>query len=144
MTRATRNNNPLNIRRSGDRWLGLAPEQSDPEFCRFVAAQWGWRAALALLTRTYYGKHGLDTPRAIIGRWAPPDDGNDTKAYIRAVCIQSDFGPDEPLGPPDEHPTRWLMLALAMARVECAPDRPDALAMLQGWQLLEQDNDRQP
>ena len=35
MTRGTRNNNPLNIRRSADRWEGTRSEQTDPSFVEF-------------------------------------------------------------------------------------------------------------
>ena len=35
MTRGLRNNNPLNIRRSADRWEGTATTQTDQSFVQF-------------------------------------------------------------------------------------------------------------
>ena len=58
--RGIRNNNPLNIRRTGkDQWKGLSKTQSDRSFCQFETLEWGWRAAFYLLTRTYYHKYRL-------------------------------------------------------------------------------------
>lgn len=82
-TRGIRNNNPANIRR-GCNWKGLSKVQTDREFCQFVTMTWGVRALLVTL-RTYVVKHHLHTVRAIITRWAPPSDGNNTEAYIKFV-----------------------------------------------------------
>jgi hypothetical protein len=87
--RGIRNRNPGNIRRSRDRWKGLAPLQLDPEFCVFEAPIWGIRA-MAVILRNYQRRHGLNTLAQIIGRWAPPAE-NDTSAYVgavaKAVCL---------------------------------------------------------
>ena len=72
LPRGIRNNNPLNIRRSKDKWKGMAAQQNDAAFCQFESMEWGWRAAFYLLTRTYYHKHRLYTIRAIVSKWAPP------------------------------------------------------------------------
>lgn len=82
-TRGIRNNNPANIRR-GCAWRGLAERQTDKEFCQFVSMTWGVRALLVIL-RTYVVKHHLHSVRAIITRWAPPSDGNNTEKYIESV-----------------------------------------------------------
>ena len=75
--RGIRNNNPLNIRRTGkDQWKGLSKTQSDRSFCQFETLEWGWRAAFYLLTRTYYHKYRLYTIRGIISRWAPLCENN--------------------------------------------------------------------
>ena len=72
LPRGIRNNNPLNIRRTGkDRWKGLSKTQGDRAFCQFETLEYGWRAAFCLLTRTYYHKYRLYTIRTIIRRWAP-------------------------------------------------------------------------
>ncbi len=54
LPRGIRNNNPLNIRRSKDKWQGLRALQTDTAFCQFETMAYGWRAAFVLLTRTYY------------------------------------------------------------------------------------------
>jgi len=83
--RGIRNNNPGNIDRTAERWQGMAADQSsDKRFAVFSAPVWGLRA-LAKVLLSYQRKHGLRTPAAIIGRWAPPVE-NDTGAYARQVA----------------------------------------------------------
>ena len=83
-SRGIRNNNPLNIRFTRPHlWLGQT-EGTDKEFCTFRSMEWGLRAGLYLLTK-YHSQYGLHTVKAIISRWAPPSDGNDTASYIREV-----------------------------------------------------------
>ena len=132
--RGIRNNNPLNIRRSGDKWQGLKTLQEDKEFFQFSEMKWGWRAAFRLLCYTYYGKYKLRTIRDIIYRWAPPKENN-TAAYIRRVSDYISIGPDRELGDPATHPTQWMMLGIAMAVVECGTANQDYLSMLKGFEL---------
>jgi len=132
--RGIRNNNPLNIRRSADKWQGLKAQQEDREFFQFSEMKWGWRAAFRLLCHTYYGKYKLKTIRALITRWAPPKENN-TEAYIRRVTDRIGIGPDRELGSPQEHPAQWMMIAMAMAIVECGTAQLDYLSMLKGWEM---------
>ena len=134
LPRGIRNNNPLNIRRSGDNWQGLRALQEDREFCQFSSMAYGWRAAFVILCKTYYGKYKLKTIRALITRWAPPKENN-TEAYIRRVTDRIGIGPDRVLGSPQEHPAQWMMIAMAMAIVECGTTQLDYLSMLKGWEL---------
>ena len=146
ITRGIRNNNPLNIRKSKDKWQGtrLSPDPSlsreggwDTQFCQFETQAYGWRAAFVLLTRTYYHTYRLFTIRSIVSRWAPPNE-NATAAYIRSVSLQTKIDPDEPLGIPSEKPARWMLLAWAMAIQECGEEGLDPFAMLQGWQMARE------
>ena len=107
-SRGIRNNNPLNIRKSADKWQGLSTLQEDREFFKFVSMEYGWRAAFVILCRTYYGKYKLKTIRDIVTRWAPPKENN-TPAYIRHVSDYTGIGPDRDLGDPKTHPTNWLL-----------------------------------
>ena len=143
--RGIRNNNPLNIRRSGDNWKGqinvnvngnvnYSYQPLDREFCQFETMAYGWRAAFVILCKTYYGKYKLKTIRALITRWAPPKENN-TEAYIRRVTDRIGIGPDRELGSPREHPAQWMMIAMAMAIVECGTAQLDYLSMLQGFAL---------
>ena len=131
LPRGIRNNNPLNIRRGKDRWQGMRAVQTDAQFCQFESLEWGWRAAFWLLTR-YFHQYGLDTIRGIINRWAPPNENN-TRAYISNVARLTGIGADEPLGPPNEKPGRWIALGMAMAIQENGIDSIDHFAMLRGW-----------
>ena len=132
ISRGIRNHNPLNIRRSKDQWKGMAEVQTDRAFVQFKSLEYGWRAAFVLLTRTYYHTYRLFTIRAIISRWAPPNENN-TKLYIENVSRFTGIGPDEPLGIPSEKPARWIMLGAAMAIQECGWEGFDLFAMLRGW-----------
>ena len=84
-TRGLRNNNPGNIRKSGDKWQGLAREQADAEFFTFQSMEWGVRATARILIK-YQDSYGLHTIQDIISRWAPSVE-NDTKNYIKNVSI---------------------------------------------------------
>ena len=134
LPRGLRNNNPLNIRRSGDKWQGLRVLQEDREFFQFSEMKYGWRAAFRLLCHTYYGKYKLRTIRAIITRWAPPKE-NDTEVYIRRVTDRIGIGPDRELGDPATHPTQWMMIGIAMAIVENGTTNLDYLSMLKGYEM---------
>ena len=134
LPRGIRNNNPLNIRKSKDKWKGLRAVQADAQFCQFETLEWGWRAAFYLLTRTYYHKYRLFTIRAIISKWAPPME-NKTEAYIANVSRLTGIGPDEPIGIPSDRPARWIKVGRAMAIQENGTESIDDFAMLSGWDL---------
>ena len=140
--RGIRNNNPLNIRRSKDKWKGMKALQSDAQFVQFESLEWGWRAAFYLLTRTYYHKYRLYTIRAIVTKWAPAIENN-TKAYIANVSRLTGIDADEPLGIPSEKPSRWIALGTAMAIQENGTESLDYFAMLRAWDMARADN-RQP
>ena len=144
LPRGIRNNNPLNIRR-GSSWAGLRPEQTDRAFCQFVSMVYGWRAAFMLM-RSYYYKYNLRTVRAIISRWAPPEDGNDTGQYINIVCqgmtsiVGHELNPDDPLPDPDLYPLYWGKMLSTMAFVENGPKIGDYSTfdeIVVGWHLME-------
>jgi hypothetical protein len=132
-SRGIRNNNPLNIRRSKDKWQGLSALQEDSSFFKFETIEWGWRAAFVILCRTYYGKYGLKTIRDLVSRWAPAKENN-TEAYIRHVSDYTGIAPNKVLGSPQEHPTQWLLIGYAMAVVECGKALP-AVPMIKGFAL---------
>lgn len=122
--RGIRNNNPLNIRRTSDRWRGLAPTQSDPAFCQFVAPEYGVRAAIVIL-RNYQRKYHLHTLTEIIHRYAPTNE-NDTEQYIEAVSNRAKINRSVPL----DLTNRDLVYRLieAMWLVECGvPGDPTAI-----------------
>ena len=135
--RGIRNHNPLNIRRSKDQWKGMAEVQNDRAFVQFKSLEYGWRAAFCLLTRTYYHTYRLFTIRAIIQKWAPPNENN-TRAYIDNVSRLTGIGPDEPIGIPSDQPARWMAVAAAMAIQETGTTALDYFAMLRGWDWSRQ------
>ena len=148
LPRGIRNNNPLNIRLSKDKWQGqingkgnidgnssLSSERAGGEavFCQFYTMEYGWRAAFVILCKTYYGKYKLRTIRDIVSRWAPAKENN-TPAYIRHVSDYTGIGPDRDLGDPQTHPTNWLLIGYAMAVMENGKTLPP-IPMIKGFSL---------
>jgi hypothetical protein len=95
-TRGVRNNNPGNIRISGDNPQGLAEEQLDPSFFTFKDPVYGIRYIARILI-TYQNKHNLRTPREIILRYAPPGDNNPTDIYAANVAAAVGVSTDTPI-----------------------------------------------
>ncbi|AZD92031.1 MULTISPECIES: hypothetical protein [Pseudomonas] len=109
--RGIRNFNPGNIRHvKGTRWQGMSANQNDTAFVQFIGPQWGIRA-LARTLITYQDKHGLRTVRAIIGRWAPPNENN-TESYIRQVAGRLGVSPEERIDVYDYRTMRALTEAI--------------------------------
>ena len=117
--RGLRNCNPLNIRKGKDQWKGLLPEQNDKSFYQFKAMEWGYRAAFRIL-KTYNTKYHIFSVREIIARWAPPNDGNNTRGYIQRVCDLSGLRETDIIvaQPSDGDPYNVVTLVWAMAMVE--------------------------
>ena len=92
LPRGIRNNNPGNIKRSSDRWEGLADPDEMTDFQRreivffvFREPVWGLRA-MARILLNYQRVRRLTNVDAMIGRWAPPEDNNATDAYAAFVA----------------------------------------------------------
>lgn len=92
LPRGIRLNNPSNIDRTSTKWQGQSLEQPDSRFVAFDGPEWGVRAMVRVL-RTYRDKHGLNTVKGIINRWAPPVE-NDTEAYYVTVARKLGVAPD--------------------------------------------------
>ena len=105
MSRGLRNNNPLNIRHSADKWQGARIAQTDKAFVQFTSMAYGYRAAWKILD-TYclaFKREGKAyNVRNIIGRWAPPME-NDTDAYVRAIVKLSGLGGNENMPRPKHY-----------------------------------------
>lgn len=82
--RGIRNNNPGNVRLTGDQWQGMSATQTDGAFVQFDEMRYGVRAACKVF-RNYQSKYGLRTITQLISRWAPPSE-NDTAAYAEDVA----------------------------------------------------------
>ena len=90
--RGIRNNNPGNIRLSDDKWQGLDIPADDGAFFRFRTPAYGIRA-LARILITYQDKHGINTVRDMIGRYAPPAE-NETESYVLHAADHVSVSPD--------------------------------------------------
>lgn len=127
--RGIRNNNPGNIRRSGEAWQGLAKTQTDASFFQFTEARYGVRA-LAKILQTYSNKYGLKNVRDIINRWAPPSENN-TASYVKTVAAKLGVSADEPI---DVY-ARLPALATAIIQHENGYN-PYTSAEIQSWVYL--------
>ncbi len=120
MPRGLRNNNPLNIRWTpGTRpWQGQ--RSHDGQFCIFETMEDGYRAAFRVLD-SYNKKHNIYSVREILYRWAPPQDHNNTRAYIDRVCKDACLKETDLIVVDswiDEKREDAMWLVLAMAKVE--------------------------
>jgi hypothetical protein len=88
--RGIRNNNPGNIRRTSDQWVGLKQPQTDTEFFQFTEALYGIRAIARILDN--YGRRGIVTVANIIQTWAPSTE-NKTDTYIDYIAKKTGLGP---------------------------------------------------
>ena len=146
MKRGIRNNNPLNIRHSADKWQGASVEQTDKSFVQFKSMAYGYRAAWRIL-QTYYERFAHQsrgfTVRNIISRWASPQE-NDTEAYIRTVLRLSGIGGKENLLPPENVDSygRLSKLIASMTCMECGIpySKVDEEAIYRGYQLAFPEN----
>ncbi len=128
--RGYRNNNPLNIRKSNERWLGEVRPSQDAAFKQFESMGYGFRAALKLL-RNYIGK-GYNTIEKIIGRWAPPSE-NHTTSYINNVSTRSGIPAQQVIDRDDREALISIAYAMAISENGKAPERSDIEA---GWEML--------
>ena len=140
-TRGLRNNNPLNIRHSKDRWVGARKEQTDKAFVQFESMAYGYRAAWKTLESYWRYYHDLPKPfnvRNIITRWAPPTE-NDTDNYIRTVLKLSGLGGNENFSQPSRGTNyeRMELLIRAMTTMECGTPykEVDVVAIREGFDL---------
>lgn len=114
-TRGKRNHNPLNIRK-GNNWQGEASNPSEKEFEVFQNDAYGLRAGFVILKNYMRRSPRVDTIEKIITRWAPPEDGNDTDAYIRTVSKRTGIGQSTRLSFTDKY--RMCQVVKAMVWVE--------------------------
>ena len=146
MNRGIRNNNPLNIRHSADRWQGACEEQTDKSFVQFKSMAYGYRAAWKTL-QSYYNRFCQQSKpfrvENIISRWAPPSE-NDTEGYIRFVLGKSGLGGRENLLPPSnvDGYGKLSSLIAAMTCMECGIplSQVDMEAICRGYRLAFPEN----
>ena len=139
--RGLRNNNPLNIRHSADKWEGARIEQTDKSFVQFASLAYGYRAAWKVLDTyclAFRRERKPYTLRNIIARWAPPSE-NDTDAYVRSVVGLSGLGGNESMARPlrGRELDRTARLIAAMTCVEngIAYKNVDWEAIWEGYDL---------
>lgn len=104
-------NNPLNMEQEQILWRGMTTDQPDATFCKFVSPEYGFRAAF-IDFRNAQRNHGINTIRALVSRWAPPEDNNDTEAYIKSVCQQTGYTDTQPIDFTDWNQVSGIAMAM--------------------------------
>lgn len=131
MPRGLRNNNPLNIRISTDKFVGEVRPSQDKAFKQFDTMAHGYRAAFRVL-RTYINNYKCDTIRKIISRWAPKNE-NHTENYIKVVSERSGITADEPILADNRE--MMIRIVAAMSFVENGLEAVMS-DVISGWELL--------
>lgn len=114
-----RNNNPGNIRNSGETFIGEV--KNGGEFKVFSTMNYGFRAMFCCFNTKI--KRGVNTIRGIISEWAPEKDGNDTEGYIRNVCKMTKIKEDKPLDIRNEKDMVALAKAICQQENSQCPDK---------------------
>lgn len=81
--RGERNNNPFNIIKSKNQWMGKC-HGTDDRFETFTSPLYGIRAG-ARLIKNYYNRDGIKTIFGIFSKFAPPNENN-TIEYAKFVA----------------------------------------------------------
>jgi hypothetical protein len=110
VARGIRNNNPLNIERTGDRWKGMSETQTDSRFVVFDSPVYGIRAGARILQS--YQRRGVETIAGIVSNWAPPIENN-TESYIATVEQKTGINRNQTVGVAD-----YPAIIAAMIHVE--------------------------
>lgn len=122
-TRGARNHNPLNIRRTSDKWEGLADVQQDSEFFQFKDDFYGFRAAFRIIHNGF--RQGRNTVEKIVYRWAPPSENN-SSAYVNYVASNLGISPSKEL----DYSDIILILALVQSMAYYESSKFYSLSMI--------------
>ena len=125
MTRGERNNNPGNIRKTNEMWIGQVMSGDDPDFMTFSSIAYGYRAMFVLLD-SYIDK-GYNTVTKIINRWAPSSENN-TTAYINHVVQLSGIAATTVIDKTDSATMKKLVAAMSYHENGVAPNFTDVEA----------------
>ncbi len=133
--RGERNNNPGNIDYNpANKWQGQLPHDPKIEsrFCRFQSPEYGIRAIYKLL-QTYQTKYGLNSVKAIINKYAPPNENN-TAGYINRAAADIGIGINDHLNTKDKKTGIALATAIVGVELGYQPYQPEVFE--RAWGLL--------
>ncbi len=133
--RGERNNNPGNIDYNPrNPWQGQLPHDPaiESRFCRFQSPEYGIRAIYKLL-QTYQTKYGLNSVKAIINKYAPPNENN-TAGYINRAAADIGIGINDHLNTKDKK--TGIALATAIVGVELGYQPYQPAVFERAWGLL--------
>ena len=113
LPRGLKNNNPGNIVKDRQVWLGEVVPSTDVRFKQFKTRAHDYRAIFVNLSS--YIRKGHNTIQKIITRWAPAFENN-TSSYIAHVAAMSGIGKDTPISVGDN--VALIELAKAISKIE--------------------------
>lgn len=113
LPRGYRNNNPVNIRISSNKWAGKVSPNTDGAFEQFIDLVHGYRAALVLLRGKGYINGGNNTIRKIITKFAPSNE-NYTAGYIADVSRLTGIDPDTVISRNDRDALTRIVYAMSI------------------------------
>lgn len=128
LPRGIRNNNPLNLRKSSNNWVGKVEPSKDKAFEQFLTMEHGIRAAMKNMATIVNRRkaNGEETRISnLIHIWAPNSDGNNETAYLAVVLKKAKFSCDETIELKQRN--QITRLCWAMAIVECGERYADRL-----------------
>ena len=126
-----KNNNPLNLRRTGWIWQGLSPQQTDPETYQFRNPVYGYRAAFVFI-RMKVWRGRKNTLHRLLTEWMPDADGPDRQLYTARVCALTGMVPKQILDPLDAN--QMIPLVCAISRIE-NNERPNMFDVVAAWRI---------
>lgn len=145
LPRGYRNNNPVNIRISANKWNGKIAPNTDGEFEQFIDMVHGYRAALVLLRGKGYINGGLNTIRKMITKFAPANE-NYTTGYIADVSEMTGIDPDAVISRNDKDALTRIVYAMSIVEngykdkagndIEQTYGLPDMDIINQAWEIM--------
>lgn len=113
LPRGYRNNNPVNIRISPNKWNGKKYPNTDGTFEQFIDLVHGYRAALVLLRGKGYINGGINTIEKIISKFAPANE-NYTAGYIADVSRMTGIPANQVIGRNDKDALTAMVYAMSI------------------------------
>lgn len=118
--RGMRNNNPLNLRISGNAWLGKVAHNTDGSFEQFTTLEHGLRAAILninTIVRRRKKQRLQTTIKDLISIWAPAADNNNEESYVSTIHTYTQLPGNTIIDPSNKN--QICRIVWAMAIVEC-------------------------
>lgn len=111
-SRGHKNNNPFNLIKSANKWIGKLENSTDKRFEQFKSIDYGIRAGFMNLLS--YRKKGLYTVSDIISRYSPVADPENaegsTSAYIKFVSEKLGVNPHDTIVNSHWRNLGWFMM----------------------------------